>query len=223
MATQNNAAPSHKDPTNFVRNGKPRRAARGYSAPLVVDEAIRWLTDGARQGKPFFLAVWTHEPHLPIETDPRFQEPYARPRRGRPPAPRQRDAARPRLRPAHEGASTSRSWPTSTFVFFTSDNGPEGDGTEGPHPRQHRRASRAEAVDVRGRHPRTGDRPLAGADPAGHDRDVPVIGTDLFPTVLGICGVKLPADRVIDGADVLGVLTGAATAVVAAACRSTGG
>ena len=37
-----------------------------------------------------------------------------------------------------------------------------------------------------------------------------MIGTDLFPTVLGICGVKPPADRVIDGADVLPLLTGKA-------------
>ena len=43
--------------------------------------------------------------------------------------------------------------------------------------------------------------------------DVPVIGSDLFPTILGIAGVKPPGDRVIDGADVLPVLTGQATTV----------
>jgi arylsulfatase A len=43
LATQNNAAPSHKDPTNFVRNGKPTGLLKGYSALLVVDEAIGWL------------------------------------------------------------------------------------------------------------------------------------------------------------------------------------
>ncbi len=41
-----------------------------------------------------------------------------------------------------------------------------------------------------------------------------MIGSDLFPTILGIAGVKPPGDRVIDGEDVLPVLTGrAATAV----------
>ena len=44
MATQNNAAPSHKNPANFVRNGKPVGKLTGFSAPLVVDEAIDWLT-----------------------------------------------------------------------------------------------------------------------------------------------------------------------------------
>ena len=44
----------------------------------------------------------------------------------------------------------------------------------------------------------------------GTTSDAAVIGSDLFPTVLGICGVTGPADRVIDGADVLPVLTGKA-------------
>src|SRR6478672_3090015 len=70
MATQNNAAPNHKDPTNFVRNGKRVGKLEGYSAVLVVEEAIDWLTNKRDKSKPFFLAVWTHEPHLLIETDP---------------------------------------------------------------------------------------------------------------------------------------------------------
>ncbi len=77
MATQNNAGPSHKDPANFVRNGKAVGKLEGFSAPLVADEAIDWLTTKRDKAKPFFLAVWAHEPHLPIETDPQFQKPYA--------------------------------------------------------------------------------------------------------------------------------------------------
>ena len=168
MATQNNAAPSHKDPANFVRNGKPRREARGFSAPLVVDEAIDWLTTKRDKAKPFFLAVWTHEPHLPIETDPRFQAPYEdlpedfRQHHGNVTqldhafgaaheGPRRAEAGRHDARGLHRGQRPGRG------------------RHEGPHPRQHRRASRAEAVHVRGRDPRAGDRPLAGAHPAGHD------------------------------------------------------
>jgi arylsulfatase A-like enzyme len=47
----------------------------------------------------------------------------------------------------------------------------------------------------------------------GTTSDVPVVGSDLFPTVLGLAGVKPPADRVLDGVDVLPVLTGAAKEV----------
>lgn len=62
LGTQNNAAPSHKDPTNFVRNGQALGQLTGYSALLVVDEAIDWLKNRRDPSRPFFLAVWTHEP-----------------------------------------------------------------------------------------------------------------------------------------------------------------
>jgi arylsulfatase A len=39
---------------------------------------------------------------------------------------------------------------------------------------------------------------------------VPIIGSDFFPTALGIAGVKPPADRVFDGTDVRAFLTGEA-------------
>ena len=155
----------------------------------MVDEAIDWLTKKRDKAKPFFLAVWTHEPHLPIETDPRFQEPYAdlpedfRQHHGNV---TQLDHAFGKLMKALDEQRLTEKRSSSS----PSDNGPEGDGTEEPHPRLHRRPARAEAGDVRGGHPRAGDRPLAGADHAGHDRRRPVIGSDLFPTVLGICGVS---------------------------------
>jgi len=76
MATQNNAAPNHRNPRNFVRNGKEVGELEGYSAPLVVEEGIRWLKEKRDPKKPFFLNVWTHEPHLPIESDPKFMELY---------------------------------------------------------------------------------------------------------------------------------------------------
>ena len=126
MATQNNAGPSHKDPTNFVRNGKPVGKLEGFSAQLVVDEAIKWLNDGRDKAKPFFLAVWTHEPHLPIETDPKFQKPYekiedadVRQHHGNV---TQLDHAFGRLMKALDEQKLT----ANTFVFFTSDNGPEG-------------------------------------------------------------------------------------------------
>ena len=38
MATQNNAAPNHKNPKNFVLNGKEMGLLEGFSAPLVATE-----------------------------------------------------------------------------------------------------------------------------------------------------------------------------------------
>lgn len=207
LATQNNAAPSHKNPTNFVRNGKPVGMLDGFSAPLVVDEAIDWLTTQRDKSKPFFLTVWTHEPHLPIETDPQFQKPYAdldedfRQHHGNV---TQLDHAFGKLMTVLDQLKLT----DTTFVFFTSDNGPEGDGLKN--------RTRGSTGGLRGRKRSMyegGIRVPGLARWPGHIKpgttaDGPVIGSDLFPTVLGLCGVKPPTDRVIDGTDVLPLLTG---------------
>ena len=212
LATQNNAGPSHKNPANFVRNGKPVGELEGFSAPLVVGEAIDWLSTKRDKSKPFFLAVWTHEPHLPIETDPQFQKPYAdldanvQQHHGNV---TQLDHAFGQLMKALDDQKLTE----TTFVFFTSDNGPEGDGntarTRGSTGglRGRKRAMYEGGIRVPGiaRWP--------GHIKAGGTCDVPIVGSDLFPTVLGICGLKPPADRVIDGADVLAALTGKSTAI----------
>ncbi len=212
MATQNNAGPSHKNPANFVRNGMPVGKLDGFSAPLVVDEAIDWLTTKRNKSKPFFLAVCTHEPHLPIETDPEFQKPYAdldedlRQHHGNV---SQLDHAFGKL----IKALGEQKLTGTTFVFFTSDNGPEGDGLKN--------RTRGSTGGLRGRKRSMyeggirvpGMARWPGQIKPNTTADGPVIGSDLFPTVLGICGVNPPADRVIDGADVLPLLTGKVTIV----------
>ena len=66
FATWNNAEPSHRNPNNFIRNGKPVGQLEGYACQLVVDEAISWLDTQHHPDQPFFLNVWFHEPHAPI-------------------------------------------------------------------------------------------------------------------------------------------------------------
>lgn len=98
----------------------------------------------------------------------------------------------------------------NTFVFFTSDNGPEGDGQKG--------LNRGSTGGLRGRKRSLyeggirvpGIARWPGRIPANTTADAPVIGTDLFPTVLKLCSVRPPSDRVIDGVDVLPILTGRA-------------
>lgn len=76
LATENNAAPDHLNPTNFVRNGQPCGEIEGNSAGIIVEEAIDWITNDKPTDAPFFLTVWTHEPHTPIGTEPQFSQPY---------------------------------------------------------------------------------------------------------------------------------------------------
>jgi arylsulfatase A len=41
FATQNNAAPSHMNPVNFVRNGTKVGETKGFSSDIIVDEGIQ--------------------------------------------------------------------------------------------------------------------------------------------------------------------------------------
>lgn len=203
FATQNNAGPNHKNPTNFVRNGKAVGPLEGFSALLVAQEAIDWLKRRPDPSRPFFITIWTHEPHAPIESDPRFMEPYA-------------DLADEGIRQHHGNvtqldhafgmvtrALDEMKLADSTVLFFTSDNGPEGDGIKGRSRgstgglRARKRASYEGGIRVPGivRWP--------GRVRPGTTSETPVIGTDLFPTICEIAGAPAPADRVIDGASLL--------------------
>ncbi|MGD9855127.1 MAG: sulfatase-like hydrolase/transferase [Planctomycetaceae bacterium] len=209
FATQNNAAPTHKDPVNFVRNSEPVGPLTGYSALLVVEEAIHWLHETRSVDKPFFLAVWTHEPHLPIESDPQYQQLYAdlpvgfRQHHGNV---TQLDAAFGNLMRALDEQGLA----DNTVVFFTADNGPEGDGHGDPrNPGSQRDRNRGSTGGLRGRKRADFEGGIRvpgivrwpGHIEPGTLSNVPVIGSDIFATVCGIVGIPVPDDRVIDGAD----------------------
>ncbi|MFM7071409.1 MAG: sulfatase [Planctomycetota bacterium] len=213
LATQNNAAPSHANPENFVRNGAAVGKLEGYSAPLIAAEAARWLKTQRDPAKPFFLAVWTHEPHYPIKSDSRFKALYPDladdVQREHHANVTQMDAAFGDLMKTLDELRLA----DNTLVVFTSDNGPEGDGIKSP--------GRGSTGGLRGRKRDLHEGGIRvpglarwpGQIPAGGVCDTPVIGSDMFPTMLAAARVALPADRVIDGVNVLGPLSGQAAAV----------
>lgn len=218
MATQNNAAPSHKNPENFVLNGKPMGRLEGFSASLVAAEAIRWLREVRPKDRPFYLQVWTHEPHLPIESDPQFLGLY--PDLATDPGRQQHhanvsqmDAAFGRVMEALDDLGLT----DNTFVFFTSDNGPEGDGQPDlKNPGSQRDRNRGSTGGLRGRKRDDFEGGIRvpglvrwpGRIEAGSESDQVVIGTDLLPTLCGIAGIPMPGDRVLDGGDMRPALAG---------------
>ncbi len=203
MATHNNAAPSHENPANFVRNGEPVGELNGYSAPLVAKEAIHWLEEIRDPQKPFALSIWVHEPHHPIATDPQFSELYNDHRNRKYMGNiTQLDFALGQVMNALDAHGLT----DNTILFFTSDNGPEGQGgsvggsTGGLRGRK--RDDHEGGIRVPGivRWP--------GHIKPGMVSDVPVIGSDIFATVLDITGIPLPTDRTIDGVSMLPAFEG---------------
>ena len=211
LATQNNAAPTHENPSNFVRNGEAVGRLEGYSAPLVAAEASSWLKEKRDPQKPFFLAVWTHEPHYPIKSAPEFKARYPDltddVQREHHANVTQMDHAFGQLMQTLDELKLT----DDTFVFFTSDNGPEGDGVNSP--------GRGSSGGLRGRKRDMHEGGIRvpglarwpGKIKPGSVCDVPVVGSDFFPTALALAGLQPPSDRVIDGVNMLAALDGSAT------------
>ncbi len=208
LATQNNASPHHMNPTNYVRNGEATGRIEGPSAVIAANEAIHWLKKQRGKDKPFFITVWTHEPHLPIESAPKFMEPYKhlddeglRQHHGNI---TQLDHAFGELMKALDELGEA----DNTFVIFTSDNGPEGAGTKG--------RTRGSTGGLRGRKRHTHEGGIRvpgivrwpGHVKPGSVSDTPIIGSDIFTTICDIVDIPLPSDRVIDGASMLPAFQG---------------
>ncbi len=206
FATQNNAIPSHRNPRNFVRNGKPVGETRGYSSLIVADEAIHWLKEIHRPEKPFFLYVAFHEPHEAIASAPEYLDQYpdvADPRRRERHANiTQMDAAVGKILAAlDEGGHRD-----DTLVVFTSDNGPA-------TPPKHPFGSAGPLRGVKGNVYEGGIRVPAiirwpGRSTAGAESDEPVSAVDWLPTFCAIAGGQPPGDRTLDGASLLPVFDG---------------
>lgn len=200
MYTHNNASPSHKNPDNFYRKGEPLGEIEGYSAQIVAAEAGKWLAEHRDPEKPFALSVWLHEPHSPIATNQKFKDLYP----GHENAKymgniSQLDHALGQVMDALDKAGAA----DDTLLIFTSDNGPVPNfgGTTGGL-RGAKRSGHEGGIRVPGvvRWP--------GHIEAGSTSDIPVIGSDIFATILDIVDIPLPADRTIDGVSMLPAFEG---------------
>jgi len=205
FSTQNNAGPSHHNPNNFVRNGEPVGELKGYSSSLIVREAIDWLKNRWDRKRPFCLFVWFHAPHEPIATGPEFMQMYE----GKKEAiyygnVTQMDHEFGRLMETLDEMKLR----DTTFVMFTSDNGPEtlkryrgahrSFGSPGPL-----RGMKLHMYEGGIRVP--GIVRWPGRVKAGSICKEPVNGTDILPTLCAMAGVRAPTDRPIDGTSILPV------------------
>lgn len=223
------AEPSHRNPVNFFRNGKPVGEIKGFAAQIVVDEALAWV-ERRQPSAPFFLYLPLAEPHGTIASPDWFNALYSSFTRGRPdPFP---NLGRPPDNLAERGpgeyyANVSHldyqvgrllehldalGLRKDTLVVFTSDNGPVTTdwrhwwevnlyGSTGGF-----RGRKADLYEGGIRVPAIVRWP--GQVPAGAVSDTPVVGYDLLPTLAAIAGFEVPGDRPIDGEDVSALLRG---------------
>ena len=200
FTTWNNASPSHKNPNNFIRNGQPVGALKGYSCQLVVDEAIEWLDNHRHPKAPFFLNIWFHEPHAPIAAPNEIVSTYGE---------LNNKAA------IYSGTidNTDRAIQRvvnkldamgireDTLIIYASDNGSYLEGRTG-NLRGKKGSNWDGGIRVPGIFcwPRVIQKNLTLKEPAGL--------VDIFPTICGLLNLEMPKDRAIDGSDLSALLMG---------------
>jgi len=214
FATQNNAAPSHQDPTNYVRNGQSVGPLNGFSCQLAAREAIGWLENqrARNPARPFFLHVAFHEPHEPVASPPDLVRKYSAKARNEDEAQyfanvENLDAAVGELLAALNRLGLAN----NTLVIFTSDNGPEtlnryaaarrSYGSPGPL-----RGMKLWTTEGGLRVP--GILRWLGKIKAGQVSEEPIISLDVLPTFAALAGATVPATLKLDGADLRPLIDG---------------
>jgi len=199
FATGNNASPSHKNPVNFIRNGKPVGKIEGYACRIVVDEAISWLDEERKADTPFFLNIWFHEPHAPIAAPETIVSQYGKlsdPAAIYSGTIDNTDRAIARLLKKLREIDS----PENTLIVYSSDNGSY-------------RADRVGAL--RGKKGSNFEGGLRvpgifywpGTITKGHVKHEPAGLVDLLPTVCGLLGIDKPKGVHLDGSDISPLLT----------------
>jgi len=228
--------PYSNDMNHPANEGKPRGGAEGmdelwndpestltkWQTPLLENEKIvelpvdqrtitRRCTDRAigfieeNRERPFFVYLPYSMPHIPLYVPDDVRDPD--PKRAYINTIEHLDTELGRLFDRLRDLELA----DNTYVIFTSDNGPwltlkHHGGSAGPL-----RDGKMSTFEGGQRVPCIMWAP--GRIPAGTGCDALASTIDLLPTIAAITGTPLPADRVIDGLDISGLMTGEAETV----------
>jgi arylsulfatase A len=195
----NGPGPSHKNPTQFLRNGKRVGQMKGYSCQIVVDEALTWLHEKRDDDEPFFLNLWFNEPHAPIAAPDEIVSQYG--------ALNDQaaiysgtidntDRAIGRLVAKLEQLGEL----DNTIIHYSSDNGSYRQERSGEL-----RGQKGSLFE--GGHRVPGIICWKGGIPGGRVEDEPAGAVDLLPTLCGLIGIEKPAKVHLDGSDLAPLLT----------------
>lgn len=157
-----------------------------------TEEALRFI-ESSSDG-PFFLYFAHTFPHRPLFASKRFRNRSEAGLFGD--AVEEIDWSVGRVLAALEDHDIAQ----NTLVIFTSDNGPWYQGSPGGL-----RGRKGQSYEGGHRVPFVARWP--GRIPPGRVSETPAMNIDLFPTCLALAGLSLPDDRIIDGRNLLDVLT----------------
>ncbi len=197
----------------YAGDDQQKRLWPGYDAAAQTDEAVRYIGEHARGGRPFFLVLSWGPPHAPYETAPPEFRKMFRP---------ESIVLRPNVTPEEEGkaretlagyyahiaaldhclarlllALGEAGLEEDTVFVFTSDHG-DMHGSQGQRKKQ-RPWDESVRVPLLIRYPR-----LLGRE--GRILDAMISTPDIMPTLLGLSGIAVPAT--VEGSDLSPVVRG---------------
>ena len=195
----NGAHPNHKNPTNFLRNGKSVGPMKGYSCQIVVSDAINWLETKANSDQPFFMNIWFNEPHAKLAAPDEITSIYGNLKDEAAiysATVDNTDRAIGRLVAKLEATGKL----DNTLIVFSSDHGSyrpdRNGGLKGNKGSNFQGGLRSPGIffwpeGIRG----------------GRIEDAPSGAVDLLPTICGLAGINKPKGVHLDGADLSPLLT----------------
>ena len=182
----------------------------GDDTRVIVDRALPFITESVEAEQPFLAVIWTHTPHLPVVASDEDRDaiatndPYEAHYYGSILA-MDREIGRVRAQLRELGIQNN------TIIWFMSDNGPEyrlprrlgrkPPGSTGGH-----RGSKRDLYEGGIRVPSVIEWPAMVQ--AGASLDMPMVTSDILPTILDIVGQSPADDRPLDGVSVLPALLG---------------
>ena len=187
------------------RDGAPPERIPGESSEVVMAEAVRFIKDAVKRGKPFFTVVWfgsPHEPYSAIDEDliPFFRklpgdvDKRLRHRLGEIIA---LDRAMGQLRDYLRSAGLR----DNTLLWYNSDNGTPREGCYWTDLRGHKGQFYEGGIRV----PAVIEWPAGVKQPRA--TDVLAVTSDILPTLCDILDLPLP-ERKLDGISLLPLLEG---------------
>jgi arylsulfatase A-like enzyme len=178
-------------------NGLKKEDQPGYSTHLITQNAVKYIKQNTAH--PFFLLVAHEAVHLPFQTPDDTPE-------NRKPIPKSERWSRARIRPKYKimleemdkgigeiiEAVNRTGMAKRTLVFFLSDNGAIGAGSNKPF-----RGGKFSHYEGGHRVPAIAWWP--GKIKAGSKTDELTMGMDLLPTFMDLANIDIPQERKLDG------------------------
>jgi len=178
-------------------NNRKIENEKGYSADLLTRYATSFIA--RNKDKPFFLYLAHGAVHNPLQgRDPQKKQ-------------SQVETYKEMIGVLDESVGAviaelrNQHLEANTLVIFCSDNGPA--APRGFAANGKLRGKKNTLFEGGHRVPFIASWP--GTIPAGSTSDALLMGMDLFPTFANMAGARLPAERVIDGMDMMSILKGA--------------